>query len=154
MIYHGGVVDDDHIPGFIHIVIADIRAADILVRNKIPVMGRRHVSGTICHVKAYAGTHGCPSVILIVVTPCHPGRCIFVTRDPHPAITVLEKPAAIVESSPTPVIIGSPGPPLIGIDPVTIGGIGLKIGTHFRHPDIAVTGVVYPLSIRTQIIIK
>jgi hypothetical protein len=37
---------------------------------------------------------------------------------------------------------------------MTIGGIGLEIGTDIRQPDISVIRVVYPLPVRAQIIIK
>jgi hypothetical protein len=148
------MIDDGHIPGLIDIVVTNIRATDILVGNKAPGIGRGHISTAICHVEVHAGTHGRPSIVFVAVTPGHPGRSILVTRHPHPAIPVLEEPAAIVEGSPTPGIVGSPGPSLIRIDPVTIGGIRLKIRTHRRQPDIPVTGVVYPLSIRTQVVVK
>jgi hypothetical protein len=154
MIDHRSMIDDGHIPGLIDIIVTDIRTADILVGNKTPAIGRRHITTAIRHVEADAGTHGSPSIVFVAVTPGHPGRSILITGYPHPAIPILEEPAAIVEGGPAPGIVGSPGPSFIGIDPMTIGGIRLKIRTHIRQPDIPVTGVVYPLSIRTQIVIK
>jgi hypothetical protein len=154
MVDHRGAIDNGDIPGFIDIIVADIGASNILVRYKAPVLCRRHIRAAVCHIETDAGAHGRPAIVIITVPPGHPRRGILVSRHPHPAITVLEIPAAIVEGRPTPVIVRIPGPTLIGIDPVAIRGIGFKIGSHIRQPDIAVTGVVYPLSIRTQVIIK
>jgi hypothetical protein len=59
-----------------------------------------------------------------------------------------------MEGGPTPSVIGSPGPAFIRIYPVPIGGIRLEIRTGFRHPGIAITGILYPMPVRAQFIIK
>lgn len=83
-----GLVDDRHIPRFIDIIVAYIRAGNILVRYKTPVMRRRIVTTAIGVIDIHTRFHRSPAVIIVTVPPGHPGRSPFITRDPHPAIAV------------------------------------------------------------------
>lgn len=127
-----GTIDDRHIPGFIHIIAADLGTTDILVRNKAPIVWRRGIAAAIGHAKADPRLHRSPAIILVTVPPGHPGRRPLIARYPHPAIAIGKEPAAIVEGSPAPGIVRSPGPAIFRIYPMTIGGIGLEIRTDIR----------------------
>jgi hypothetical protein len=148
------MVDDGDIPGLTDIIVTDLRAGNILMGNKGPVVRRRIIPTAKRGADTDIGSQGRPTVIIGAVPPAHPGGRPFLTGDPHPSITVLEEPAAIVERRPAPGIFGSPGPAFIRIDPVAVGGIGLEIRTGIGQPDISVIRVVDPLTIRTQLVIK
>jgi len=154
MIDYRGVIDDRHIPRLIDIVVADLGTGNILVRYKIPIVRRRIVSATKDQVKSDTRFHRRPAIVFIAVPPGDPGRRPFIAGNPHPAITIRKKPAAIVKGRPAPGIIGGPGPAVVSINPLTIGGVRLEIGTGIRQPDIPVIRILYPLPVRTQVVIK
>src|SRR5262249_28623770 len=93
----GGPVDDRDVVGLPDIIVVDLRAADILVRNKPPVVGRWGIAAADRYAIADIGTQGGPAVIFIAIAPFHPGGGPFVAGHPHPTVAVLKEPAAVVE---------------------------------------------------------
>jgi hypothetical protein len=154
IIDHRRIINDADVPRLIHIIITDLRAADILMRYKAPVMRRRVVAASERDVHADIGSKGRPTIIIGTIPPAYPGRRPFLAGDPHPSITILEEPAAIVEGGPSPWIIGSPGPAFISIYPMAIGGIRFEIRASVRQPDVPVLRIIHPLTIRTQLVVE
>jgi len=150
----GGVVDNGHILLFADIVVVDMRAGHILLGNEAPVMSGGVIAATGGHADADAGTKRRPAIIVGALPPADPGRRPFISRDPHPAITVFKEPAAIVEGGPSPGIIRSPGPAAVSIHPVAVGGIGFEIGSDIGHPHVAVLRIIDPLAIGAQGVVK
>jgi hypothetical protein len=58
-----------------------------------------------------------------------------------------------VKGCPTPIVIGYPGPSVSTVNPISVGTIRHKTGLIGR-PDIAISGIRDPVSIRAQLIIK
>jgi len=145
-------VDDGDIACFPHIIVADMRARNILMRHETPVVRGRVI--TAGDRQAGGRSKRRPSVVAVAVAPGDPGGRPFITGNPHPSVTVPEEPTAIVESGPSPGIAGIPGPSFVGIGPVTIRGVRLEIAARIGHPDISVLRILDPLAIRAQLVVK
>jgi hypothetical protein len=122
--------------------------------NKTPVIRGRSVTIAKGGAETDVWFQGSPAIIIVTAPPTDPGRRPVCAGDPHPPITILEEPAAIMEGGPAPGITGIPGPTLIGVHPLSIAGIGLKVWSRIGQPDISVIRIIYPLPVRTQVIIK
>src|SRR6202012_786790 len=99
------IVNHSDIPLFIDVIVGDVGAGDILLRHKVPVMWWRVIASAKRGADAYARTERGPAIIIVAPSPADPCRRPVIARDPHPAISVLEKPAAIVKSGPAPIVI-------------------------------------------------
>lgn len=67
------LIDDGNIVRFPDIVIAHLRAGDITVRHKIPVVGGGSISSAIGGIEAHIRSHRRPAIIFIAVAPADPG---------------------------------------------------------------------------------
>ncbi len=99
--------------------------------------------------------HRCPSRITTTRTPKYPSRRPGSSRHPNPAIPVIPSPASIMKRRPTPRLIGNPKPAIIiRMCPVSIG-VGAPVPCHIAWiPNLPVSSVINPVSVRCQSILK
>jgi hypothetical protein len=67
---------------------------------------------------------------------------------------VIKVPTTIVEWCPAPVIVGNPSVAELGHYPMTLCTIGMETLFYSRKPDISVTGIPDPVTIRCKLIVK
>jgi hypothetical protein len=142
------LIDDRNILRPVHIVVMNLRRSNISHRNKTPA---------VCRNNSYRNTHTWsqwrPAVIVAAAAPANPGRSPFVTWNPDPAVFIRIGPATVVERRPAPTVIGEPGPAIICICPVTSCFVRNK-SRSIADPNLAVTAIVYPSSVRSQSVIE
>jgi len=122
-------------------------------RDQVPGCHEAPVRRVIIHIDVIRRL-GCPSDVLIAVTPIDPGRAPYVTRNPEPAVVGVAVPPAVVIGDPAPIgllIISDPIPAIvIRIDPVTDRVRTPIARPAGRHPHIAEPSVVMPGSVRFE----
>lgn len=102
----------------------------------------------------YAGTHRCPSVIAAATSPDNPGWCPFITGNPYPSIIIVVIPSAVMERCPSPGVVRYPGVAVIGYYPVSVSFVGMKLSSDIRYPHPAISAVVDPSAVRSQLIVE
>ncbi len=127
-----------------------VTVVHVLVGKEGPVSGRQ----VDVDVDMETGAHGCPSVVAATTSPGDPGWCPFITGNPGPPEVIVVVPSAVVERSPSPGVVGDPGVAVIGHHPVAIGGVGMEVTPHVGDPYPAVSVVVDPSAVRSQLIVE
>lgn len=89
----GGVVDVVVIPATIHVIVIDPGTTDILSVYESPEID----------IDGHTGrTQRRPAPVIAACTPVDPCRTPFITRYPHPTVTVVKHPATVVKRRPSP----------------------------------------------------
>lgn len=96
----------------------------------------------------------CPTVITASASPGNPCRRPFGIRYPDPSIEIIVQPSSVVEGCPSPRIVRDPRVPILCINPVTIRSIRCEAAFYARNPDISISTVVHPSTIRLKFIVK
>jgi hypothetical protein len=131
-----------------------LRTVNIYLRNEGPVVVRYIIIVIKSHIQAHVRAKRCPAVIIITAAPVNPGWSPFVIGYPFPAIIIIKPPAAIMKRSPAPFIVRYPGITIFGHYPMAVSGIRPEIVIHIGYPYAAVIGVIYPGTVRLELIVK
>ena len=94
------------------------------------------------------GRQWCPSAIVVVVTPRHPGRSPQAIRHPTPAPDRMIEPSSIVKRKP-PGIVRLPVPPVISVKPAPAITIRLPALVHHDNRRLPAPTVICRLKPRT-----
>lgn len=106
------------------------------------------------YADSHSGSHRCPSVVSAACSPCYPCRSPLISGNPSPSVVIIVKPSAVVERCPTPRKVRYPGVSVVGHHPISVSSIGMEIAPHSRNPDISVTIVSNPSTMRTKNIVE
>jgi hypothetical protein len=157
VVIHHGIVDDSGVVvyfyfGFVGSVVPiRVVVMDAVVGNKYPV----ETGDVYTHLDGYTWPQRSPAVVSPATSPVDPSRSPVIAGDPSPALEiVVEVPASVVEWCPTPVVIGYPSIAVFGHYPVSLGAVGMKIAADCGEPDVAVSGIFYPVSVGRKFIIE
>jgi hypothetical protein len=153
VIYIGMV--DDCCPGVNGRAVTGVISVHVGV---IHIPGRQESPVQAWNIDVYADIHArahrCPSVIAAATSPDNPGWCPFITGNPYPSKVIIVIPSAVMERCPTPREVRYPGVAVIGHYPVSVGFVGMKVSSHVRYPHPAISAVVDPPAVRSQLIVE
>jgi hypothetical protein len=151
---HVGIVDNGS-PVVNGRAISAIVSVHIVVIHVGMWQKRPIESGNIdVYADIYAGSHRCPSVVAAATSPDNPCRCPFVTGNPCPSVIVVVIPSAVMERRPPPGVVRYPGVTVVGHHPVAVGCVRMKVSFDIGNPHPAISAVVDPPAVRSQLIVE
>ena len=122
-----------------YIIIRNMRAAEIIITNKMPVRIRGEKIRTELNPNIYRKISiwrkRSPANIVIIITPLYPGRSPLIIRYPYPAVIIIIVPPAVMIGYPSKRFIRIPVPAIICPYPLTISIRRPMIANSIRAPN-------------------